>query len=85
MEDPDPMKRYFGTTVPTSIPESSSWWAHQAKDLFALTDQSEMGMMETMITITFNDFAPEMLASARTFVDHDSYVFFFNVFGFLFK
>ena len=59
------MKRYFGTTVPTSIPESSSWWAHQAKDLFALTEQSEMGMMEMMITIAFNDFAPEMLASAR--------------------
>ena len=40
VEEPDPMKRFFGTTVPTSIPESSSWWRHQAKDLFALTEAS---------------------------------------------
>ena len=79
VEDPDPMKRFFGTTVPTSIPESSSWWAHQAKDLFSLTDQSELGMMETLITITFNDFAPEMLSSARSFVDHENCVLFFGV------
>ena len=59
------MQRYVGTTVPTSIPESSSWWQHQAKDLFALTEESELGMMQSMVTITFNDFAPEMLASAR--------------------
>ena len=59
------MKRHFGTTVPTSIPESTSWWAHQQKDLFALSEASELGMMEAMVTITHNDFAPEMLASAR--------------------
>ena len=51
--------------MPTSIPESPSWRAHQQKDLFALTEESELGMMEVVVTITFNDFAPEMLASAR--------------------
>lgn len=65
VNEPDAMKRHFGTTVPTSIPESTSWWAHQQKDLFALTEASELGMMEAMVTITHNDFAPEMLASAR--------------------
>ena len=65
VNEPDAMKRHFGTTVPTSIPESTSWWAHQQKDLFALTEASGLGMMEAMVTITHNDFAPEMLASAR--------------------
>ena len=42
VEEPDPYKRYFGTTVPSSIPESASWWQHQAKDLFALTEEGVM-------------------------------------------
>ena len=48
-DEPDPFKRYFGTTIPTSIPESSSWWKHQQKDLFALTEESELGMMQAMV------------------------------------
>ena len=64
-EEPDAFKRHFGTTIPSTFPESSSWWQHQQKDLFALTEESELGMMQAMVTITFNDFVPEMLASAR--------------------
>ena len=30
-----------------------------------MTEESELGMMQAMVTITFNDFVPEMLASAR--------------------
>ena len=48
-EEPDTFKRYFGTTVPSTIPESSSWWNHQQKDLFALTEESELGMMQAMV------------------------------------
>ena len=65
MEEADPYKKYFGTAVPTNIPESSSWWQHQHKDLVALTEESELGMMQAMVTITFNDLVPDMLANAR--------------------
>ena len=37
----------------------------QAKDLFALTEEGEMGMMQSMVTITHNDYVPELLASIR--------------------
>ncbi len=37
----------------------------QAKDLFALTEEGEMGMMQAMVTITHNDHVPEMLAAMR--------------------
>ena len=51
--------------VPVNIPESSAWWQHQAKDLFAITEEGEMGMMQCMVTITHNDRVPELLATIR--------------------
>ena len=44
---------------------SSAWWKEQAKDLFALTEEHELGMMSCMVTQTHNDLAPEMLANIR--------------------
>ena len=44
---------------------SSAWWKEQAKDLFALTEEHELGMMSSMVTITHNDHVPEMLANIR--------------------
>ena len=59
------MRRLFGTAQPSDIPESSEWWHRQQRDLFAVTDDAELGMMQTMITVTANDSSPEMLASIR--------------------
>eukprot|EP00973_Karenia_brevis_P096384 12431531-Karenia_brevis.AAC.1 len=33
-EDTDPVTRFFGTTQPTDIPETSEWWKRQQRDLF---------------------------------------------------
>ena len=64
-DDPDHIRRLYGTAVPKNIPESSAWWKEQAKDLFALTEEHELGMMSSMVTITHNDLVPEMLANIR--------------------
>lgn len=63
--DPDPIVRLFGTAQPSDIPESSEWWKRQQRDLFALTDEAEQGLMTCMITVTANDSSPEMLAAIR--------------------
>jgi hypothetical protein len=64
-DDPDPVVRLFGTAQPGAIPESSEWWKRQQRDLFAISDDAELGMMQTMITVTANDSSPEMLAAIR--------------------
>ena len=63
--DPDPVTRLFGTAQPSDIPESSEWWKRQQRDLFAITDDAEMGLMQCMLTVTANDSSPEMLAAIR--------------------
>ena len=45
--------------------KSSAWWKVQSKDLFAITEEGEMGMMQCMVTITHNDRVPELLATIR--------------------
>gem|GEM_PF-6250332 len=60
----DPITRLYGAAQPSHIPESTAWWARQAKDLGALTDDSENGMMQAMVTVTHNDACPEMLAAS---------------------
>jgi len=61
----DPYKRLFGQRQPAEIPETTEWWQRQQKDLFALTDSTELGMFQTMTTISHNDSCPEMLAVVR--------------------
>ena len=50
-EDTDPYKKLYGTTIPKNIPESSAWWKEQSKDLFAITEEHELGLMSSMVTI----------------------------------
>ena len=59
------LTKHFGTAIPKSIPESSAWWKAQQKELFALTDEAELGLMSAMVTITHNDGVSEMLANIR--------------------
>ena len=81
-QETDPYTRKYGTIVPKNIPEGSAWWKEQAKDLFALTEEHELGMMSCMVTITHNDLVPETLAnirrgpfSAPTVEEHVEYLF----------
>ena len=64
-DDPDPYRKYFGTTMPAYLVESTEWWKRQSRDLLAMSDECEMGLMTTMVTITHNDNCPEMLAVIR--------------------
>ena len=61
----DPYKRYFGTVQPADIPETGAWWKRQSRDLMAMSDDAELGVMQAMVTITQNDSCPEMLAVVR--------------------
>jgi hypothetical protein len=63
--EPDPYKRWFGTAQPSDIPETTAWWHRQSKDLFALSDDAELGLMQSMVTISHNDNCAEMLAAVR--------------------
>ena len=49
-EEADPYKKLYGTTIPKNIPESSAWWREQSKDLFAVTEEHELGLMSSMVT-----------------------------------
>ena len=40
-------------------------WKKQQQDLFAMSDDSELGLMQAMVTVTHNDSCPEMLAAIR--------------------
>ena len=63
--EPDPYKRLFGIAQPAGIPETSEWWKRQQRDLFAMSDDAELGLMQAMVTVTANDSSPEMLAAIR--------------------
>ena len=97
--EPDYMKRLFGTVVPSSVIESTEWWRLQQivrrivaqpvcssrlhfassgcstsqllypsprqKNLFAISDQAELGVMQEMVTITANDSSPELISTIR--------------------
>ena len=64
-QEQDAVTRVFGTAKTTSVPESSDWWKKQQKDLFAISDDAELGLMQAMVTVTHNDSCPEMLATIR--------------------
>ena len=46
----DPIKRLYGVAQPADIPESSEWWKRQQRDLFAMTNESELGLMQCVVT-----------------------------------
>ena len=45
------MTRGYGTAAPSTIPESTEWWKKQQRDLFAIADDAELGLMQTMATL----------------------------------
>ena len=63
--DPDNYLRLFGDKQPRDIPETSAWWKAQQKNVCAISDDAEAGMMQVMVTVTQNDSTPEMLAAVR--------------------
>jgi len=62
----DPTTRLFGTVVPSSIPESTEWWKVQSRCLFAISDDSELGIMQEMVTITGTLFPRAIHSRQRT-------------------
>ena len=48
----DSFSKWFGTIVPANIPESTAWWRRQARELGAICDDTECGLMQSMVTIT---------------------------------
>ena len=58
-------KEVFGTAPPADRPESKEWWERQQRDISAITDDGELGLMSMMVTVSHNDSAPEMLAAIR--------------------
>ena len=42
----------FGNIVPSQIPDSTAWWRRQGKELAAICDECECGLMQAMVTIT---------------------------------
>jgi hypothetical protein len=43
------LMRLFGTVQPADIPESTEWWKRQQRDLFAMSDDAELGPLLTFI------------------------------------
>jgi len=43
-------EKAFGSVIPSSIPESTAWWRRQSKELAAITDDVESGLMNLMAT-----------------------------------
>ena len=48
----DTFAQTYGTIVPSDVPESSAWWHKQTKELAAITDDREGGLMNEMVTIS---------------------------------
>ena len=60
----DKYEMLFGRVDPRHIPESGGWWKQQQTELMAISDDHEMGLMTSMVTVTQNDLSPELIAHA---------------------
>ena len=47
--DSDKFTQTYGSIVPHSIPESTSWWKQQKVELQAISDDAEAGIMHAMV------------------------------------
>ena len=56
---------FSGRVDPKHIPEGGSWWKARQTELMAVSDDHELGQMTSMVAITQNDLAPELIAHAR--------------------
>ena len=41
------------------------WWRRQSKELSAIIDDIENGLMQLMVTVSHNNYSPEYLACVR--------------------
>ena len=64
-KEEDPITRVHGTAAPSTIPESIGWWKKQQRDLCAISDEAELGLMQAMVTVNTNINSPEMLSAIR--------------------
>ena len=55
----------FGRVDPRNLPESGSWGKGRQTELVSVSDDHEHGQMASMVTVTQNDLAPELIAHAR--------------------
>ena len=55
----------FCRVDPKRIPESGSWWKARQTELMTVRDDHELEPMTSVVTITLNDLAPELIAHAR--------------------
>ena len=55
----------FGRVDPRHIPESGPWRKTRQAELMGVSDDHELGQMTSMVTVTQNDLAPELIAHAR--------------------
>ena len=55
----------FGRVDPRHIPESGSWWKGRQTELVSASDDHEHRQITSMVTVTHNDPAPELIAHAR--------------------
>ncbi len=62
----DNFAKYYGTIVPSSIPDSTAWWRRQAKELNCICDDAEAGLMQAMVTITHARPRAYMTVTARS-------------------
>ena len=51
--------------MPKTIRDSKDWFDERRKELFAISEDHENGLMHGMVTLTQNDRSPELLAAAR--------------------
>ena len=47
------------------VPSSLLRWRVQQRELFAISDDSELGLMQSMLTVSMNDGCPELAACVR--------------------
>ena len=48
----DFLSKWFGTIALANIADSTAWWRRQVRELGAICDDSECGLMQSMVTIT---------------------------------
>jgi hypothetical protein len=61
----DNFQRYLGSSLPSSVPETNSFFRKEQKKVMVMADDAEMGNFGTMTTLTHHNWCPEMLAVIR--------------------
>ena len=62
----DNFSKYYGTVVPSNIPDYTAWWRKNAKEFNCICDDAEAGLMQAMVTITRARPRADMTVTARS-------------------